>query len=157
MSAIVAGRCISRLFIHCLLRGALKMKTIEPVRDNDVSIQLTIMQGQLDTILSELQALRLERLPASPELIESLLASLYKIYPDVEFTAVWILETCVEGDMDANILLQSIKGVMTGAVPGSKNLSRFLGKVTGIFGGYRLDISNPHTRDGATFRVSVTM
>jgi len=61
------------------------MKTIEPVRDNDVSIQLTIMQGQLDTILSELQALRLERLPASPELIESLLESIYKVFQDYEF------------------------------------------------------------------------
>src|SRR3990170_1820336 len=99
------------------------------------------IQETLDLILSEVKALRRECMPASPELIESLLASLYKIYPDVEFTAVWILETCVEGDMDANILLQSIKAVMTGAVPGSKKLSRFLGKVTGIFGGYRLDIS----------------
>ena len=133
------------------------MKTIEPVRDNDVSIQLTIMQGQLDTILSELQALRLERLPASPEKIEELLAALHTIFNDAEFTASWALETAIDNDPDAVRLLQSITAV-AGSRPGIKKLSRLLNKVTGsTYGGYQLSVANPHGRDGTTFIVRVTM
>ena len=131
--------------------------------ENNMMLQVTERETDLaeikdllNVLLSELRALRRDKLPGDPEKIEALLAALYKIYTDAEFTAAWILETCLENDPDATRLLQSIKAAMTGAVPGSKKLSRFLGKVTGIFCGYRLDISNPHTRDGATFKISVT-
>ena len=132
------------------------MKTLEPVKDNDLSVQLTIMQGQLDTILSELHALRRERLPSSPELIENLLAALFVIFNDAEFTSAWVLETCIENDPDAAKLLQSITAAIEGTRPSIKKLSRFLNKTMGAHGGYRLEVANPHGRDGTTFIVRVT-
>ena len=123
---------------------------------DDVSLQLAEIQGQLNMVLAELRALRSERLPASPEKIEELLAALHTIFNDAEFTASWALETAIDNDPDAVRLLQSITAV-AGSRPGIKKLSRLLNKVTGTYGGHQLSVANPHGRDGTTFIVRVTM
>ena len=111
------------------------------------------IQETLDLILSEVRALRLERLPASPELIETLLAAIYVIYADAEFTAAWVLETCTDSDNDALKLRESIKAVI-GTAPTINRLSRILRKVTGTYDVYKLEIANLHSRDGITFCVT---
>lgn len=118
----------------------------------DVSGQLAEIRDLLCSLTAQVEALRRDQLPADPEMIEEMLAALHVIYADAEFTASWALETAIDNDPDAVRLLQAVTAVV-GSRPGIKKLSRFLNKITGIYGGYRLEIANPHGRDGATFRV----
>ena len=120
---------------------------------DDVSLQLAAIQTQLDLLLAEVRGLRSERLPASPEKIENLLAALFIIFNDAQFTAAWILETCTDSDNDALKLRESIKAVI-GTAPTINRLSRILRKVTGTYDVYKLEIANLHSRDGITFCVT---
>lgn len=116
--------------------------------------QLEEIKDLLHILISEIQELRKERLPASPENIEVMLAALFVIFSNSEFTAAWILETSLDNDPDAVRLLRAISETI-GKRPTVQRLSRFLKQVIGTYNDYRLEIANHHGRDGTTFIINV--
>ena len=111
------------------------------------------IKGQLDLILSEIRALKRERLPASPEKIEGFLSAIYVFYPDRPFTSAWLLEYAVDPDPDSVTLCETITGVI-GRKATVNRLSRFLRRSVGTYGNLKLEIVNLHSRDGCLFLVT---
>lgn len=106
----------------------------------------------LNTLISEVQSLRCERLPANSEDIETLLKSVFEFFPGTPFTAAWLLEYSLDGDPQSVSLYRAIKAAI-GSKPTVNRLSRFLRLSAGTYSNYRLDLMNEHSRDGAIFRV----
>ena len=111
------------------------------------------IKGQLDLILSEVRALRQDRLPASEGDVEALLGATYIFYPDSPFTSAWLLECAVDPDPDSLTLRKAITGGI-GRKATVNRLSRFLRRSVGTYGTFRLEIVDPHSRDGCLFRVT---
>ncbi|HBO83447.1 MAG TPA: hypothetical protein DD641_00325 [Deltaproteobacteria bacterium] len=128
------------------------MKTLEPVQGNDISVQLATMQTRLDLILREVRALRLERLPADPELIEILLATIYAIFDDDEFTSFFIFDECSGNNKNSVRLRAVISGCLRGELT-IRRLSFFLSKICGNYGVYTL-IYCGKQREGHYYKVT---
>lgn len=107
------------------------------------------IQETLNIILSEVKALRLERLPASEEQLLMLLPAIFEIFRDVPFTAAWLLEEA----LDDPAILKIIQDLLP--EPTVKRLSGLLKRSIGTYGEFTLSIVNKHSRDGILFLVTL--
>lgn len=117
----------------------------------EVSGQLAEIMGVLNDLTAQIQSMRRERLPSSPEAIEALIEALYIVFADAPFAVAWVLEESIGRDEDSKKLLRAMKEVLP--QPTVKRLSTLLKQSTGTFNDYRLQIVDPHSRAGAMFRV----
>ena len=103
----------------------------------------------LTLILAELQALRLEKLPASPEKIEELLTAIFEIFQDDEFSAFCIFLEC-----DADAALRAAVSVCLKGKLTIRSLSLILSKSVGRHGSYVLE-RGEKTREGRYYKIIV--
>ena len=106
----------------------------------------------LSILLNEVRALRRERLPASPEKIEGLLAAIYTIFQDDGTTAFFIFDECSENNKNATQLRSSISACLKGNLS-IRRLSFFLSRICGTYGLYTLEHCGKQ-REGYYFRVT---
>lgn len=115
----------------------------------DVSGQLAEIRGMLNDLTTQIQSMRRERLPASPEKIRELLASICEIFQDDEFTA---FDVFLEFDDDkalTAVVSKCLKG--TGKLT-IRRLSLVLSKSVGRYGQYNLKRCDK-TRLGRYYKV----
>lgn len=116
--------------------------------------QFQELKGLLNVLIKEVRALRCERLPANGKDIETLLKSAFEFFPGTGFTSSWLMEYSIDSSPESVQLFEAIKAAI-GHKPTVNRLSRFLGKSVGTYGSYRLEIIEPHSRDGCLFCVSI--
>lgn len=107
------------------------------------------IQETLNTIIAEIRELRRERLPADPEKIRELLAAIYEIFEDAEFTAFDIFLEC-----DGNNALRAAVSLClksTGKLT-IRRLSIVLSKSVGRHGQYSLEKCDK-TRIGRYYKI----
>lgn len=105
------------------------------------------IQETLDLILIELRALKREKLPADTEQIRELLAAIYEIFEDDEFTAFCIFLECDNNPELRAAVSQCLKSKLT-----IRALSLILSKSVGRHGQYNLEKCDK-TRIGRYYKV----
>ena len=142
-------------------RRPAKVRMSAPKRNHPVSREIPVWLAEdladlrhlLRQLAVEIRILRRERLPASDEVLQSLLHAIHSVYGDTPVTASWLFEAATEKDSDSVHLYQCLVQV-AGQKPTVSRLSRLLRQSVGTFGEWRLTLTQEHSRAGNLFSVT---
>lgn len=138
-----------------------KVRLTAPKRNHPVSTEIPVwlleeladLRHLVRQLAVEIRMLRCDRLPASDEVLQSLLHAIHSVYGDAPVTASWLFEAVTEKDSDSVRLYQCLVRV-AGRKPTIPRLSRLLRQSVGTFGPWRLTMTQEHSRDGNLYSVT---
>jgi hypothetical protein len=128
----------------CSLEGA-------PLPKSSLAIELAALQARIESLEQEVRLLRHPYPHTDPDTLENLLSYIGDVFGEKSWAVAWLIEAAVEN----RLLLASIIRCV-GLSPTVKGLSRFLGRHVGQWGKYVLRRTNPHSRDGVRYSVTLS-